>query len=67
MAEKMESKEIKCNASFAKQELTQICDEFGIDTSWVNKRQASKFRSKRGRIYNEYVTLRRAREFQGKN
>ena len=44
--------EIKTNREFMKT-LTDLCKKHRIDEDWVTQRQASRYRNKKGRIYNK--------------
>ena len=45
------SEKIITNKEFARINLTDICNSNDIVTTWSTKRQASKYRNQKGRVY----------------
>ena len=48
---------LETNAKFATVTLKNLCSTHGLPTEWATKRQASKYRMNKGRIYNEVKSV----------
>jgi hypothetical protein len=51
--------EVKTNREFMKT-LARLCDQHNIDTDFATQRQASKYRNKKGRVYNKIQSINQA-------
>jgi hypothetical protein len=51
MAKKSDKSVVVTNSEFQRTQLADICSSHNLNTTWVTKRQASKYRNKKGRVY----------------